>query len=46
MREYGNGNREELLDKLRSTLEAAEVPASALKTRREEFGVSQHELAS
>jgi transcriptional regulator with XRE-family HTH domain len=45
MGQHGNGKREELLDKLRSMLAAGEVPVSALKTRRKEFGISQHELA-
>ena len=45
MSQHGDDRREELLEKLRSMLVAGEVPTSALKTRREELGVSQHELA-
>ncbi len=45
MSQNGYGDREELLEKLRSTLVAGEVPTSALKTRREELRISQHELA-
>ena len=45
MGQHGDEHREELLEKLRSTLAAGVVPASALKSRREELGISQHELA-
>lgn len=43
-RSYGGGEREALLEVLRSRL-AGEVPTSAVKARREELGMSQHDLA-
>jgi DNA-binding transcriptional regulator YiaG len=44
MEAQGNDGRKDLLDKLRLTLAAGEVPTGAVKPRRDNLGVSQYEF--